>query len=124
MIEGQVLNAQSAEELYQLKRDNITLRRQIDELTSRQLEQSNQATPAQSHSSPELIVSNEEELENLRQTIHRLTTVDNRHSLLKHSCRSLGKPLYAIDTPSGNRQSSRRIDLSENARCRSSSEYQ
>ena len=76
-----MLNAQSAEELYQLKRDISTLRRQLEELTSRQLEQANQLTPPESHSSAELIVSNEEELEHLRQTIHHLSTVDHRPSL-------------------------------------------
>lgn len=63
LIEGQVSNAQYAEESYQLKRENSNLRKQLDGYV-RQSE--NVVLPS---------VSNDVELADLRESIDRLTTV-------------------------------------------------
>lgn len=62
MIEGQVLNAQYAEESYQLKRENNNLKKQLEEQKSIQ-------------SSDFLVDSNENEVDVLRETVQRLLNV-------------------------------------------------
>ena len=62
LIEGQVLNAQYAEESYQLKRENNTLKKQIEEQTNVE-------------TSDFLISSNENEFDVLRETVQRLLNV-------------------------------------------------
>ena len=64
LIEGQVLNAQSAEETFQLKRDIATLKKQIDELMQKR-----------SSNEKEKLLCNQTELENLRETVDRLASV-------------------------------------------------
>lgn len=69
LIEGQVLNAQSAEETFQLKRDIATLKKQIDELIQQR-----------SSSEKENVLCNQTELENLRETVDRLASVRSASS--------------------------------------------
>ena len=61
LIEGQVSNAQYAEESYQLKRENSSLKKQLDEFLSKTAE--------------EIGRSNENELKILRETVEQLTNV-------------------------------------------------
>ncbi|CAF0835245.1 unnamed protein product [Adineta steineri] len=77
LIEGQVSNAQYAEESYQLKRENCTLKKQVDEKIS---QNSNKIIPQNNiqNSSDSTVTSNDEELEALRGTIDKLT-IDNRN---------------------------------------------
>lgn len=72
MIEGQVLNAQYAEESYQLKRENCNLKKQIEEinLLNEKIIQTND-----SNSSDFLITSNNNEIESLNETVDRLSQV-------------------------------------------------
>lgn len=68
LIEGQVLNAQYAEESYQLKRDNSTFKKQIDEI--------NQSLTIKQISSSNLPpITNNDELEMLHERINSLTAV-------------------------------------------------
>ncbi|UJR14631.1 hypothetical protein I4U23_001625 [Adineta vaga] len=73
LIEGQVLNAQSAEESYQLKRENCTLKKQLDE---KNIVNNNKITTATTSNSN--AISNEKELEMLHETVEKLT-IDNRN---------------------------------------------
>lgn len=61
LIEGQVSNAQYAEESYQLKRENNSLRKQLEEFLTK--------------SSGEIIQSNENELKMLRESVEKLNEV-------------------------------------------------
>lgn len=71
LIEGQVLNAQYAEESYQLKRENCTLKKQIEEINqSMTMKKTSIENPSDS-----LQTSNPNELELLHQTINSLTDV-------------------------------------------------
>lgn len=65
LIEGQVLNAQYAEESYQLKRDISTLKKQIEDLAEQN-----------SSTDKEKLRSNQTELENLREIVDRLTSAN------------------------------------------------
>ena len=75
MIEGQVLNAQYAEESYQLKRENNTLKKQIEEMN--QLNNNNNITVQRknSQSSDFLVTSHNNELDVLHETVDRLDAV-------------------------------------------------
>jgi hypothetical protein len=73
-----VSNAQWAEESYQLKRDNATLRKQIEELNHQRRELTSHHHRDDGHTSDDVLVSNQEELEDLRQSINRLTAVGYR----------------------------------------------
>ncbi len=66
------MNAQYAEESYQLKRENCTLKKQIEEIN--QLNQNSNQTK-NSNSSDFLITSNDNELEVLHETVNRLSDV-------------------------------------------------
>ncbi len=68
LIEGQILNAQYAEESYQLKRENCTLKKQIEEKNNPNITQNHN----QNSSDVNAIY---EELETLRETVNRLRTV-------------------------------------------------
>jgi cyclophilin family peptidyl-prolyl cis-trans isomerase len=72
LIEGQVLNAQYAEESYQLKRENSTLKKQIEDIN-----QLNNITIERKNSnlSDFIITSNNNELEILNETVNRLSAV-------------------------------------------------
>ena len=74
LIEGQVLNAQYAEESYQIKRESCTLKKQLEEKnnqnTDKTMSQNTNQNPSESS-----LVSNDHELETLREVVHRLSTV-------------------------------------------------
>ena len=71
LIEGQVLNAQYAEESYQLKRENCTLKKQIEEINqSMTIKKTSIENPSCSSASP-----NPNELELLHESINRLIAV-------------------------------------------------
>lgn len=97
LIEGQILNAQYAEESYQLKRENCTLKKQLDD-------------PERSPSIDQKPSSFEDshrfyqELETLRETINRLTLVEFlRISSMISSDSLLGKSSITICTSIRNR---------------------
>jgi hypothetical protein len=73
LIEGQVMNAQYAEESYQLKRDNCALRKQIEDKDNPNIDRSMTQMNNNHNSSDFHVVY--EELETLRETVNRLTTV-------------------------------------------------
>ncbi|CAF0893319.1 unnamed protein product [Rotaria sordida] len=84
LIEGQVLNAQYAEESYQLKRENCTLKKQIEEFyhsnnnnNNNNNHDSNNQTK-NINSSDFLVKSNDNELEILQETIDRLSDENRR----------------------------------------------
>ncbi len=66
------MNAQYAEESYQLKRENCTLKKQIEEIN--QLNHNTNQTK-NSHPSDFFIASNNNELEVLHETVNRLSAV-------------------------------------------------
>ncbi len=66
------MNAQYAEESYQLKRENCSLKKQIEEINH--LNNSTNQTK-NSNSSDFLIASNNNELEVLNETVNRLSEV-------------------------------------------------
>jgi chlorite dismutase len=68
------LNAQCAEESYQLKRENCTLRKQLENRNHSNIDQAVQQNNTQ-NSSDVVLVSNDKELEILRDTVERLTGV-------------------------------------------------
>jgi hypothetical protein len=70
LIEGQVLNAQYAEESYQLKRENATLKKQLGQMNNQTIIENNHTNPSDFN-----LVSNNEELESLRETVERLSDV-------------------------------------------------
>jgi hypothetical protein len=72
LIEGQVLNAQYAEESYQLKRENCNLKKQIEEINNLN---NNTTETKNNNSSDFLITSNNNELEVLHETVNRLSAV-------------------------------------------------
>ena len=81
LIEGQILNAQYAEESYQLKRENCTLKKQReDPERSPSIDQS---------SSPPDFHNLYQELETLRETVNRLTLVESLRTSLTLSNDSL-----------------------------------
>ena len=78
LIEGQIMNAQHAEESYQLKRENCSLKHQIDETASLSTQppvtSSSSSNPRSS--SDFLVTTNDNnEVEILRETVNRLSTV-------------------------------------------------
>lgn len=77
MIEGQVLNAQYAEESYLLKRENCTLKKQIEDLSTSNINNHNEnETQTQNKRSSDFIVEpNNKELEILQETVNRLSAV-------------------------------------------------
>jgi hypothetical protein len=72
LIEGQVLNAQYAEESYQLKRENCTLKKQIEDKNNPNIDQT---TTINSNQNPTDFYVLYKELETLRETVNRLTAV-------------------------------------------------
>ncbi|CAF3543864.1 unnamed protein product [Adineta steineri] len=85
LIEGQVLNAQYAEESYQLKRENCTLKKQIDEINCLNINNNhntyinnNTIETKNLNSSDFLVTSNNNELDVLRETVNRLTMENRR----------------------------------------------
>ncbi len=72
LIEGQVLNAQYAEESYQLKRENCTLKKQIEDKNN---PNSDQIITQNSNQNPPDLKALCSELETLRETVNRLTIV-------------------------------------------------
>ncbi|CAF4354133.1 unnamed protein product [Rotaria socialis] len=78
LIEGQVLNAQHAEESYQLKRENYTLKKQLDEILHQNNDKTTSSTKTENSSDFSNVSEDKEELENLRETINRLT-IENRN---------------------------------------------
>ena len=82
LIEGQVLNAQYAEESYQLKRENNSLKKQLEDLDC--LLKNTQIGTDQTeniHTSDFIVTSNHNEVEVLRETVNRLSTVSRLHVL-------------------------------------------
>lgn len=74
LIEGQVLNAQYAEDAYHLKHENFNLKKELEEIHLKNLENIKENTDQDSSIS--LILSNDtEELETLREAVHKLTLV-------------------------------------------------
>lgn len=79
LIEGQVSNAQYAEESYQLKRENCTLKKQLDEKLN------NKTFSSSAHNSVQL--TSPTELEMLRETVDKLTMVNRKYlSSYEPSC--------------------------------------
>jgi hypothetical protein len=74
LIEGQILNAQYAEESYQLKRENYSLKKQISDKDNPDIDQS--VTSSDDIQNFHLIY---EELETLRERVNRLNAVSNFH---------------------------------------------
>ncbi|CAF3744061.1 unnamed protein product [Rotaria sp. Silwood1] len=77
LIEGQVLNAQYAEESYQIKRENSNLKKHIEDL----IHLNNHDTNIQTKnidSSDFLVKSNDNELEVLQETVNRLSDENRR----------------------------------------------
>jgi len=66
------LNAQYAEESYQLKRENCTLKKQIEDKNNPNIDQT---TTINSNQSPSDFYVLYKELETLRETVNRLTAV-------------------------------------------------
>ena len=78
MIEGQVLNAQYAEESYQLKRENCNLKKQIEEINY--LNNKNDIIQTQNGNSADFSEnSDDNELEVLNETVDRLSAVSSLH---------------------------------------------
>ncbi len=78
MIEGQVLNAQYAEESYQLKRENCNLKKQIEEINY--LNNNNDIIQTQNGNSADYSeTSDDNELEVLNETVDRLSAVSSLH---------------------------------------------
>jgi hypothetical protein len=75
LIEGQILNAQYAEESYQLKRENRSLKRQLGDKDNPDIDQS--VTSSDDNQNFHMIY---DELETLRETVNRLTAVSYLHS--------------------------------------------
>ena len=73
LIEGQVSNAQYAEESYQLKRENCTLKKQLDEKLK------NTTFSSSDHNSVQL--TSPTELEMLRETVEKLNMVNPKSYL-------------------------------------------
>ena len=67
------MNAQYAEESYQLKRENCSLKRQIDNRDNTDIDQS--VTSSDDNQNPPSFHIIYEELETLRETVNRLTIV-------------------------------------------------
>ena len=67
------MNAQYAEESYQLKRENFTLKKQVEDKDNQSINQ----TITENHNDENSLDFNAiyEELETLRETVNRLTTV-------------------------------------------------
>ncbi|CAF3841185.1 unnamed protein product [Rotaria magnacalcarata] len=78
LIEGQVLNAQYAEESYQLKRENYTAKKQLDEILQQNNDKTTSSTKTENSSDFSNVSDDQEELGNLRETINRLT-MENRN---------------------------------------------
>lgn len=76
LIEGQVLNAQYAEESYQLKRENYTFKKQLEELNNKNIEITQAKANEQNSIDITLVSKDKEELEKLRETINKLTSVN------------------------------------------------
>ncbi|CAF1399863.1 unnamed protein product [Adineta ricciae] len=79
LIEGQVLNAQYAEESYQLKRENNSLKKQLEDLDC--MFKNTQIDTDQTeniHTSDFIVTSNHNEVEVLRETVNRLSTENRR----------------------------------------------
>ncbi len=70
LIEGQILNAQNAEESYQLKRENCSLKKQIEDKDNPNNDQT--VTSSEKLSTFDVMY---DELETLRETVNRLTIV-------------------------------------------------
>lgn len=81
LIEGQILNAQYAEESYQLKRENCTLKKQRED--------PERSPSIDQPSSPTDFHPLYQELETLRDTVNRLTLVESLRSFLTSSNNSL-----------------------------------
>ncbi|CAF4245295.1 unnamed protein product [Rotaria sp. Silwood2] len=81
LIEGQVLNAQYAEESYQLKRENCNFKKQIEELNYLINNNNNHDSNNQTkniNSSDFFVESNDNELEILQETVNRLSDENRR----------------------------------------------
>ncbi|CAF4183124.1 unnamed protein product [Rotaria socialis] len=85
LIEGQVLNAQCAEESYLLKRENCTLKKQIEELnhlntdTNNNNHNNNNYAQTKTRDSSDFIAeSDDNELEILQETVNRLSAENRR----------------------------------------------
>ncbi len=102
LIEGQVLNAQYAEESYQLKQENSTLKKQIEEINRWNVKNNNNIIQTKNRNSSDFIVtSDNNELEILHETINRLSAVSllNSFVLFLNAYFNLsGKSSFTIDT--------------------------
>ncbi|CAF2893292.1 unnamed protein product [Rotaria sp. Silwood2] len=77
LIEGQVLNAQYAEESYQLKRENYNLKKQLEENSNQNIDKTMIQDNNQNSSDTTAILDDKEELEVLRETVQKLA-LENR----------------------------------------------
>jgi hypothetical protein len=94
LIEGQVLNAQYAEESYQLKRENCTFKKQIEDKNNPNIDQT---ISINSNQNPPDFYVLYKELETLHETVNKLTAVGLDFSSIISSNISIGKSSFTIN---------------------------